>query len=119
MECLDDLSLGVLGQTLGKDKECPPIASSTTIDHTASSVDVPEMSFDVPRQTLVHLGPAVRWEQDPSSSESVSWEIPPGVPLCAALPTSALRHCVQTLCRMDVKPDFVVDFHLPSPVARS
>ena len=49
MERLDDLSLGVLGQTLGKDKECPPVASSTTIDHTASSVDMPQMSFDVTR----------------------------------------------------------------------
>ena len=48
MERLDDLSLGVLGQTLGKDKECPPVASSATIDHTALSVDTPQMSFDVP-----------------------------------------------------------------------
>ena len=63
MERLDELSLGVLGQTLGEDKEHPPVASSTTIDHTASSVDVLQMSFDVPRQTLVHLSLAVRWEQ--------------------------------------------------------
>ena len=49
MELLDDLSLGILGQTLGKDKERPPIVSSATIDHTASSADAPQMSFDAPR----------------------------------------------------------------------
>ena len=119
MERLDDLSLGILGQTVGKDKERPPIASSTAVDHTASSVDVLQTSFNAPHQTLVHLGPAVRWEQDPSTSESVSWEIPPGAPLHAVLPTSALRHHVQTPQRLDTKPDFVADFHLPSPVASS
>ena len=119
MERLDDLSLGVLGQTLGKDKERPPVASSATIDDTALSVDGPQTSFDAPHQTLVHLGPAVRREQDPSTSESVSREIPPGVPLCAAPPTSALRHCIQMPRRLDAKPDFAADFHLPSPVASS
>ena len=48
MERLDELSSGVLGQTLGEDREHPPIASSATVDHTASSVDVPQTSFDVP-----------------------------------------------------------------------
>ena len=43
MERLDDLSLGVLGQTLGEDKERPPIASSATVDHTASSVDAADI----------------------------------------------------------------------------
>ena len=118
MERLDDLSLGVLGQTLGKDKECPPVASSTAIDHMALSVDTPQTSFDVPHQTLVHLGPAARQEHDPSTSESVSREIPPGVPLRAALPT-ALRHRVQMPRQLDAEPDFVADFHLPSPVASS
>ena len=119
MERLDDLSSGVLGQTLGKDKEHPPIASSATIDHMASSGDVPQMSFDVLCQTLVHLSPALRREQDPSTSESVSREIPPGAPLCAVPLTSALRHHVQMPRRLDAKPDFAVDFHLPSPVASS
>ena len=119
MERLDDLSLGVLGQTLGKDKERPPIASSAAIEHTALSVDVPQTSFDAPHHTLVYLGLAVRWEQDPSTSESVSWEILPGAPLCAMPPTSALRHHIQTPCQLDAEPDFAVDFHLPSPVASS
>ena len=48
MERLDELSSGVLGQTLGEDRECPPIASSTAIDHTASSMDAPQMSFNAP-----------------------------------------------------------------------
>ena len=91
MERLDDLSLGVLGQTLGKDKDCLPVASPTTTDHTASSMDIPQTPFDVLHLTLVHLGPAIRREQDHSSSESVSWELPPGALLCAMLPTFALR----------------------------
>ena len=95
MERLDDLSLAILGQTSGEDKERPPIASSAAIDHMALSVDAPQMSLDVLHQTLVHLSPAVRREQDPSTSESVSREILPGVPLRAMLPTSALRHCIQ------------------------
>ena len=48
MERLDDLSLGVLGQTLGKDKEHPPVVSSAAVDHMASSVDMPQMSFNAP-----------------------------------------------------------------------
>ena len=119
MEHLDDLSLGVLGQTLGKDKDCPPITSPTAVDHMASSTDVPQTSFNLPRQTLVHLGPAVRHEQDPSSSESVSREIPPGALLHTMLPTSALRHRIQTPHRLDAELDFAVDFYLPSPIASS
>ena len=119
MERLDDLSLGVLGQTLGEDKDYLPVASPTATDHMASSIDVPQTSFDALCQTLVHLCPAVRWEQDHSLSESVSWEFPPGVPLCAVTPTSALRQCIQTPRQLDAKPDFAVDFHLPSPVASS
>ena len=91
MEHLDNLSLGVLGQTLGEDKDCPLVASPTTTDHTASSIDMPKTSFDVPHQTLVYLGPAIRREQDHSSSESVSRELPLGVLLCTVLPTSVLR----------------------------
>ena len=118
MERLDDLSLGILGQTSGEDKDHPPIASSAAIDHTALSVDAPQTSFNAPHQTLVHLGPAVRREQDPSTSESVSWEILPGAPLCAMLPTSALRHRPDAM-QLDAEPDFAADFYLPSPVASS
>ena len=92
MERLDELSLGVRGQTLGKDKDCPPVASPAATDHMASSMDAPQTSFDaLPWQTLVHLGLAIRWEQDPTLSKSVSRDLPPGVPLCTVLPTSALR----------------------------
>ena len=52
--------------------------SHCTADHMASSTDAPQTSFDVLCQTLVYLGPAIRWEQDHSLSESVSWELPPG-----------------------------------------
>ena len=54
-----------------------------------------------------------------STTESVSQEIPPGAPLHAALPTSALRHCIQTPRRLDAELDFAADFCLPSPVASS
>ena len=91
MERLDKLSLGVLGQTLGKDKDCPPVASPTAANHMASTMEAPQTSFDAPRQTLVYLGPAIRWEQDHSSSESVSQDFLQGAPLRAVLPTSALR----------------------------
>ena len=52
-------------------------------------------------------------------SESVSWEIPPGAPLHATLPTSAMRHCIQMPRQLDADLDFMVEFHLPSPVASS
>ena len=48
MEHLDELSSGVLGQTSGKDRERLPIVSFAAVDHTASSVDAPQTSFDVP-----------------------------------------------------------------------
>ena len=91
MEHLDELSLGVLGQNLGKDKDRPPVASPATTDHTASSMDVLQTSFDALPQTLVYLSPALRWEQDHSSSESVSQDLPPGALLHPALPTFTLR----------------------------
>ena len=91
MERLDKLSLGVRGQTLSKDKDCPPVAYPAATDHMASSMDALKTSLDVPWQTLVHLGLAVRWEQYPTLSKSVSRDLPPGVPLCTVLPTSALR----------------------------
>ena len=86
MERLDDLTLGILGKTLGEDKDHPLVASPTATAHMASSKDAPQTPFDVPCQTLVYLGLAVRQEQDHSSSESVSRELPPGAPLCTALP---------------------------------
>ena len=49
MERLDELISGVLGQTSGEDREHPPVASSAAVDPTASSLDVPQTSFDVPR----------------------------------------------------------------------
>ena len=46
MECLDELSLGIRGQIMGKDKDCPPVASPTATDHMASMLDAPQTSFD-------------------------------------------------------------------------
>ena len=60
MERLDKLSLGIRGQTLGKDKDCPPVASPAIADHIAFSTDTLQKSFDAPQQTLVHLRQAVR-----------------------------------------------------------
>ena len=60
MERLDELSSGVLGQTLGKDRERPPVASSATVDHTALSLD----AADVIRCAV--LDPSTSW---PGSKE--------------------------------------------------
>ena len=49
MERLDELSSGVLEQTSGEDRERPPVASSTAVDHTPLSMDMPQMSFNAPR----------------------------------------------------------------------
>ena len=46
MEHLDELSLGIKGQTLAEDKDRPPVASLAAADHTASSTDMPQTSFD-------------------------------------------------------------------------
>ena len=91
MELLDELSLGFRGQIMSKDKYHPPVASPAAIDYMASMLDAPQTSFDALWQTLVHLSLAVRWEQDPSLSKLNSWDLLPGVPLRAMLPTSALR----------------------------
>ena len=103
---------------MGENKDCLPIASPTTADHTASMPDALQTSFDAPQETLVHLGLAVRWEQDPSLSESHSWDLLLGALLCA-MPPSALRKHIQMPHRLDAKPDFVADFHLTFPVASS
>ena len=81
MEHLDELSLGIKGQIMGKNKDHPPVASPNTADHTASMSNTTQTLFDALHKTLVHLGPAIRWEQDPTLSESISWDFPPGAPL--------------------------------------
>ena len=91
MECLDELNSGIRGQNMGECKDCPPVASPATTDHMASMLDAPQILFDVPWQTLVHLGLAVRQDQDPSFSKSHSQDLLPGVPLHAMLPISAFR----------------------------
>ena len=91
MERLDELSSGIRGQTMGEGKDCRPVASPTTADHMPTMSDALQTLFDVPRQTLVHLGPAIRWEQDPSLSKSNNWDFPLGAPLCTMPPKSVLR----------------------------
>ena len=91
MECLDEQGSGIRGQIMGKDKDCPLFASPTTADHMASMSDTLQTLFDALHQTLVYLGLAVRWEQDPSSSKSNIWDLLPGAPLHNALPIFALR----------------------------
>ena len=108
MERLDKLSSGFKGKNMGKDN--PTVASPAAADHTAFLLDMLQTSFDVPWQTLVYLGPAIRQEQDPSLSELHSWDLPPGVPLCAVPPTSALRQCIQTPHHLDAELVFAADF---------
>ena len=90
-------------------------------DQVAPLLDVPRVSFDVLWETLVHLGPATRCEQDPTLSKfmSHSWDLPLGLLLHTMLPASVLRQHIQMPCYLDAEPDFVVDFYLPSPAASS
>ena len=74
-----------------EDKDHPLVASPTTTDHIASMLNMLQILFDVLQQTLIHLGSAVRWEQDPSLSKSHGQDLLAGVLLCTMLPTSALR----------------------------
>ena len=53
MECLDELSLGIRGQTMGEDLDHPPVASFGMVDQVAPSLDAPWEAF-------VHLSPDVR-----------------------------------------------------------
>ena len=76
---------------MGKDKGHPLVASLAATDHLASKSDMPQILFDMLQQTLVHLGLAVRQEQDPSLSKTHSRDLLPGAPLHTIPPTSALR----------------------------
>ena len=121
MECLDELSPGIRGKTTGKDMDHPPVTSPTTADQMAPLLDVQRASFDVLWETLIYLTPAIKQEQDPTSSKFIShsWDLLLGVPLYAVPPTSELRQHIQMPCHLDIKPDFMADFHLPSPIVRS
>ena len=120
MERLDELSSGVLGQTSGEDRERPPVASSATIDHTASSVDMPA---DVIQ--CAALDPST---SRPSSKEGARYKyIRVGESGDSAGGAATRRAanlwfeapCIQTPRRLDAEPDFAADFCLPSPVASS
>ena len=121
IEHLDELSSVVRGQNMGKDMDHPLIASPTTADHMAPLSDTMWALLNMPQETLIHLGPAVRQEQDPILSKfmSHSQDLPPGALLYATPPTSALMQHIQIPHCLDTKLDSVVDFYLPSPVPSS
>ena len=91
MERLDKLSSGIMSQNTGKYKDYPLVASLTATDCIASLSDMSQALFDVLWQTLVHLGPVIRQEQEQSLTKSHSQDFLLGVPLSIAPPTSALR----------------------------
>ena len=99
----------------------PPVASPTAADQMAPLSDVPWALFDVLWETLIHLGPDIRQEQDLNSFKfaSHSWDLLLGAPLQAVMPTSALRQCIQMPCCLDAELDFAVDFCLPFPAVSS
>ena len=121
MECLDEFSLGVGRQTMGKDIDYPLVTSPTTADQMAPLSDESQASFDVLQEIFVHLSPAVKYEQDPALSEftSHSWDLLLGAPLHVMLPIPALRQLIQMLHRLDTEADFAADYHLPSLAASS
>ena len=104
---------------MGKDTDHPPVAFSTVADQATSLSDALWALFKMLRETLVYLGPAIRWEQDPTLSKfmSHSQDLPLGALLYTILPTSVLRQCIQILCCLDTELDFAMDFRLLSPVA--
>ena len=57
---------------MGIDMDCPPAVSSTMADPLATSEDMLQALFDALQEVVVHLGPAVRHEQEPTSSEFMS-----------------------------------------------
>ena len=97
MEHLDELSSGIRGQSMGKDMDHPPVASRTIADQVALSSHVPWASFNAPLETLVHLSPVIKQEQDPTSSEFIShsWDLPQGM----------LLHHATDICTEAVYPD--------------
>ena len=104
---------------MSKDADHPPAVSSATAGQPATFMDGLQVSFDVQWEALINLSPTLRWEQDPISSKfmSHSWDLLPGVLLCAALPTFSLKQCIQMLCQLKAKPDFAANFCLPSLAA--
>ena len=44
---------------MGKDMDCPPVASPVMADQVAPLLDAPQASFDAPQEALVLLSPAV------------------------------------------------------------
>ena len=72
MERLDELSSGIRGKNMGEHMDHPPVASPAAAAHMAPSLDILQALFDALQQTLVHLGLAVKQEQDPILSESHS-----------------------------------------------
>ena len=49
MERLNELSLVIRGQIMGKDMDHAPVSSLATTHHTAASLDMPQASFDEPQ----------------------------------------------------------------------
>ena len=96
MECLDKLSSGVRGQTTGADMACSPAISPAMADSLAISMDTLQASFEVLQEVLIPLGPTVRHEQDPNSSNftSDSCYLLSGSPMHTEPPPSVLRQCI-------------------------
>ena len=119
MEHLDELSLGVRGQIMGKDMDHPPVVSPIMANLATPLSNTLWALFDVPQEAFVYLRPTVRWEPNPASSEftSHSRDLPLGAPLRAVLLTSALRLYVQMWHHLNREPDFAANFCLPSPAS--
>ena len=71
LECLNELSWGVREKTMGVDMDHPHAVSPIMDDQAAPLLGVPWALFNALQEALVHLNPAIRWEQDPTSSEFI------------------------------------------------
>ena len=121
MERLDEVCSGMRSQTASIDMQCAPTVFPAMADLVGTLSDALQALLDVLQEALVPLSPNPSQEHDQHSSEfmSLSWNIPPGMPLYTKLLLYVLRHCVQTPHRLEMELDFAVDVYLPSPVASS
>ena len=68
IECLDQLSLGIGGQTMGMDMEHPPAVSLSIADQVLTVTNILWAPFEAPQEGRIPLCPTVQWEKDPNSS---------------------------------------------------
>ena len=86
---------------MGENMDHPPLASLAMANQAAPSSDAPWALFDALQESLVYLGPAIRWEQDPTSSDFTSHSR--DLPLYVS--GSSIAHYTNNICTEAACPD--------------